>query len=73
MTDYSELIVLRVSMYRVAQMVGLREEKPVQQIVQDAGNDRGWNRLGAEICMKVDYHNALIKDLQEQLKSKTKD
>lgn len=57
MTENLELITLRVSMYRISQALGLREEKPVHRM--GAENDRGWNRLAAEI-------RCAIEDLQKE-------
>lgn len=49
-----ELIALRVSLHRVAEKVGLRQELPYEQLVQAAEDDSGWNNLAAVICMKIE-------------------
>ena len=58
-SDRKELIAIRISLRCIAEKVGLLEELPFEKLSQEAGYDRGWNLLGAEI-------RGAIEKLQKQ-------
>ena len=53
-STHDELIVLRTSMYRLAETLGIRPRLNFVDICRKANHeDRGWNSLAAEIQSKI--------------------
>jgi hypothetical protein len=54
-TVKDQLIVLRVSMYRVAQSIGIRPDLSFQEVTRKAmKEDSGWNVLAGEIIQEIE-------------------
>lgn len=72
-TDRQELEGLRVSLGRVAQVVGVQtDDKPVldkpsyNELCEMAKEDRGWNALAALICEEIGWTKRELERYQKQ-------
>ena len=72
-TDREELEILRVSLGRIAQAVGVQtEDKPVldkssfNELSEMAKVDRGWNALAGLICEEIGWTKHELERYQKQ-------
>jgi len=51
--DRKELLVLRISLRRIAEEMGLRKKLPFEKLSEAVEQDAGWNLLAANIVWKI--------------------